>query len=241
MNPFIPSEIAHASTETGALEKTIKEKPRSFAELDKSFFKSNEIARNPANSEVSERNAGDRPRSFAELDESFFKTTDITHTVEIDNSEKDESRLFAELDKSFFAIPYQCKNEHLAGDLHPVTGVLFERRIVEVWGKLIDVVVPRFDSAFDAQLPVEMHMSSDAKQFKECNNQLKEAVDKDPELRKSFTREQLEQIDNRDTPDGFTWHHDATQGKMQLVDEIIHMKTSHTGGRSMWGGGSENR
>ena len=41
-------------------------------------------------------------------------------------------------------------------------------------------------------------------QFAECNNQLKEAVEKDPELAKKFTPEQLEQIRNGDTPDGYT-------------------------------------
>ena len=30
-------------------------------------------------------------------------------------------------------------------------------------------------------------------------------------------------------------------GLMQLVDEIIHGKTGHTGGRNIWGGGSDLR
>ncbi len=52
---------------------------------------------------------------------------------------------------------------------------------------------------------------------------------------------QLEQIENGDTPDGYTWHHDAEAGKMQLVDTETHQKTGHTGGRSIWGGGTESR
>lgn len=44
-----------------------------------------------------------------------------------------------------------------------------------------------------------------------------------------------------DTPDGYTWHHDAEAGKMQLVDTETHQKTGHTGGRSIWGGGTESR
>ena len=65
--------------------------------------------------------------------------------------------------------------------------------------------------------------------------------DSDPELEKQFDEEQLEQIENGDTPDGYTWHHNEETGRMQLVDSEIHAKTGHTGGRSIWGGGSENR
>ncbi|NIZ47782.1 hypothetical protein HCT46_07630, partial [Spirochaetales bacterium BR208] len=33
----------------------------------------------------------------------------------------------------------------------------------------------------------------------------------------------------------------APLGKMQLVDRIIHDATPHTGGRWIWGGGTNNR
>ena len=51
----------------------------------------------------------------------------------------------------------------------------------------------------------------------------------------------MELILDGETPDGYTWHHDAEVGKMQLVESDIHMKTGHTGGRTVWGGGNENR
>ena len=54
-------------------------------------------------------------------------------------------------------------------------------------------------------------------------------------------KEQMEQILDGETPDGYTWHHDAEVGKIQLVESDIHMKTGHTGGRTVWGGGNENR
>ena len=118
---------------------------------------------------------------------------------------------------------------------------LFERRLVQVGDKLYEVVVPKFDSVFDAQLPVDKLKESDPKQFKECNEQLKEAISNNQELRGHFDDEQIEQIENGDTPDGYTWHHDAEVGKMQLVDTEIHQKTGHTGGRCIWGGGNDNR
>ena len=134
------------------------------------------------------------------------------------------------------------RNESLEGDVHPITGVPFERRVIEVEpGHTIEGVFPKFESQFDAQLPKEMYEATDNKQFEECNKQLKEAVQNDPELRKKFTPEQLEQIENGDTPDGYTWHHDATPGKIQLVDTETHTATGHTGGRNVWGGGTEAR
>lgn len=134
------------------------------------------------------------------------------------------------------------RNESLEGDRHPITGVPFERKTVEDSdGNEVTGVFPEFDSDFDAQLPEDLYEASDKEQFAECNRQLKEAVEKDPELVKKFTPEQLEQIKNGDTPDGYTWHHNEEKGKMQLVDSDIHAKTGHTGGKTIWGGGNENR
>ena len=93
----------------------------------------------------------------------------------------------------------------------------------------------------DTQLSENLYKASDCNQFSECNKQLKEAIESDVELAKLFDEEQLEQINDDYTPDGYTWHHNEEIGKMQLVDSEIHVKTGHTGGRSIWGGGSENR
>jgi hypothetical protein len=133
-------------------------------------------------------------------------------------------------------------NKNLEGKQHPETGVPFVKKTVkDADGNDIEVVVPVFDSSLDAQLPENLYQASDAKQFAECNKQLKEAIEKDPELAKKFTPEQLEQIKNGDTPDGYTWHHTEEAGKIQLVDSEIHEKTHHTGGRAIWGGGEKCR
>lgn len=135
-----------------------------------------------------------------------------------------------------------CRNESLAGREHPVTGVPYVEKVVEnADGEKIKVVVPEFDSTFNAQLPENLYQATDSKQFSECNAQLKKAIKKDPQLKDKFTSEQLEQIENNDTPDGYTWHHHEEKGKMELVDSSIHNKTGHTGGKAIWGGGSENR
>ena len=134
-----------------------------------------------------------------------------------------------------------CRNEEFAGKEHPETGVPFVAKKVIIDGIEKEVVTPVFESAFDSQLPEDKLTASDAVQNNECNQQLKEAVENNPELRAKFNNEQLEQINNGDTPDGYTWHHDADIGKMQLVDAEIHRATGHTGGRYIWGGGSDNR
>ena len=57
-----------------------------------------------------------------------------------------------------------------------------------------------------------------------------------------FTPRQLEQIRNGEPRiSGKTWHHNEVPGKMQLVDSDEHDICRHTGGRSIWGGGSEYR
>ena len=134
-----------------------------------------------------------------------------------------------------------CINKDLAEKNRPETDVPFEERTVTLGGKESKVVVPKFESNFDAQLTDDLIKSTDANQFTECNAQLRDAIKKDPQLKNKFTVEQLEDIELGDIPDGFTWHHNEEVGKMQLVDTVTHNKTGHTGGRNIWGGGSDAR
>lgn len=134
------------------------------------------------------------------------------------------------------------RNEGLEGHNHPETGVPYERKVVKTdTGEEVEGVFPQFESKIDIQLPEELEQASDNKQFAECNRQLKEKCDKDPEFCKQFTDDQLDDINYGQTPEGYTWHHSEEKGKMQLVKYDTHMKTGHTGGRSIWGGGTENR
>lgn len=142
-------------------------------------------------------------------------------------------------------IKYPCRNESLAGKENPITGVKYEKRIEIIEGYRVEVVMPTFKSEFDAQLSDEICLAKDKEQFKECNKQLYEAIQKDPELMKKFTPEQIEQIEDGirigGAPDGYTWHHDAEKGKMQLIDSDMHGDLRHTGGRTLWGGGNDYR
>lgn len=144
---------------------------------------------------------------------------------------------------SQFISGMTTRNEDLEGTDHPVTGIPFVKTKIETTnGETEEGVFPVFESEFDAQLPAELYESTDNEQFKECNSQLKEWVDKNhSEAREKFSDEQLEDIAEGNTPEGYTWHHNEVKGKMELVDTEKHAKTAHTGGKSIWGGGNENR
>ncbi len=140
----------------------------------------------------------------------------------------------------------ETRNHGLENDVHPITGVPFVKKILEMPnGEWIEGVFPEFSLDFDAKLPEDMYLESDETQFKECSRQLFEAIEADPKLKEKFTAEQIEQIkdgvNDGTPPDGYVWNHDAEAGKMQLVNSDIHAKTGHTGGRFLWGGGSANR
>lgn len=137
---------------------------------------------------------------------------------------------------------FSCRNTDLAGLPHPETGVTFrERYIVQPSGRIVEGVFPKFESGFDAKIPEKMYEASNKEQFKIANSQLLESIEKNGEMAKKFSAEQIEQI--RDgvidgtAPDGFVWHHSEDEGVLQLVDRAVHEATGHTGGRTIWGGG----
>lgn len=173
---------------------------------------------------------------------SFEKQYNTSNDIQLDNKDKNEYNIeCSNLSEKNDIESLKCRNENLEGQVHPETGVPFERCLVEVDGNPCEVVIPRFESTYDARLPEDMYGVTDYRQFKECDQQLKKEVESNVTLKEQFDDEQLEQIENGDTPSGYTWHHDAETGKMQLVDTEIHQKTAHTGGRSIWGGGTESR
>jgi RHS repeat-associated protein len=119
------------------------------------------------------------------------------------------------------------RNEHLANSFHPVTNVPFNSH-----------GFPVFDAKFEMTLDKSILKSGDTVQFKTATKALAQAIEKNPSLGKQFTAKQLEQIKNGVAKiEGYTWHHNENVGEMQLVDQVIHSKTGHTGGKNIWGGG----
>lgn len=129
-----------------------------------------------------------------------------------------------------------CRNSGMEGTRHPVTGVAFERRTVSINGVRIEGVFPKFQSITGLRLPERLYRATEADQFRYLNQQLREAIDKDPQLRAKFTEQQIKMIESGRNPAGFTWHHNETRGVMQLVETAEHAATGHTGGDSIWCG-----
>jgi hypothetical protein len=115
------------------------------------------------------------------------------------------------------------------------------RFVVANDGTIMKGNFPVFDSKCNVNLPKDMLQASDKSQFKYCSEKLRDTVNKNDKLKSIFNSDQLAQIENGETPDGYTWHHNERTGLMQLVDSATHSATPHTGGRAIWGGGSEKR
>lgn len=136
----------------------------------------------------------------------------------------------------------ETRNDDLAGEHHPVTGVEFESKVITLpSGEVIEGVFPEFNSEYTISLPESMYLESDDTHFSYANEQLAEAINQNPAIGNEFNDSQRAQIFANETPDGYTWHHSEVPGKLELVDEEIHADTGHDGGRELWGGGSENR
>lgn len=164
--------------------------------------------------------------------ESFFDSKDIPGFHDLDPNDFGES-----IHNESTAV--NTLNSGLEGKNHPETGVPFERDTIEKPdGTVVEGVFPVFEPTAEVQLePNEDggYEGTRREHEQQANEKLKNDVSNNPELRNKFTPEQLEQIENGDTPDGYTWHHHQEPGKMQLVDEKIHATTGHTGGHSIWG------
>lgn len=134
-------------------------------------------------------------------------------------------------------------NDHYEGDVHPETSVPFERTEIQYAGETISGVYPVFESDFSAQLAPSDYELSDSAHEKMANAQLYDAIQHDAALQLSLglSDDEVSALLHNETPAGYTWHHHEQPGHLQLVDAQTHNDTAHTGGRFIWGGGSEAR
>ncbi|WP_342433397.1 HNH endonuclease [Neobacillus sp. FSL H8-0543] len=136
------------------------------------------------------------------------------------------------------------RNVDLSGYDHPVTGVAFVENTVELPnGDLLEGTFPVFDSEFSVVLAEDLYLESDSVQFNVANETLYQAIQESGGLARELglSQDDVQALLNSRTPEGFTWHHHEQPGVLQLVDEETHDQTGHTGGRSIWGGGSDYR
>ncbi len=141
-------------------------------------------------------------------------------------------------------LPIDTQNSHLEGTVHEVTGIEFDRHVYSTESNgVYSGVFPRFDTAFEATLPEDTYGMSDETHIRIANLQLYEAILENPSLANElgFNAQDIEKLNTSVTPTGYDWHHHEEPGRMQLVDEQQHSLTGHTGGRSIWGGGTGAR
>ncbi len=191
--------------------------------------------------EVDNRFPHDRPQRVD-------KPAEAVNSSNLTNSQKNElsQKGFSEgmFDKTTFKdglYRINTSNSKYAEGKHPDTNIPYKTKIIEVLGNKFEGVFPVFESKFDAKLPESKIIAKDKTQFEECNKQLKDAIQRNPELKKQFTNRQIEQIEQGKTPSGYVWNHHEIRGRMQLVDFKTHEATPHTGGKAIWGGGSKAR
>lgn len=173
-----------------------------------------------------------------------FGMSEISKISKINSSEIPTSKAFENYGKTDVGYrDLHTINEEFEGKTHPETGVKFVRKRFTNEGEKQEGVFPQFEGKFETRLPRDMYKASDEVQFKYCTDALARQIEANPILATNFTPRQLEQIKNGEPRiSGLTWHHkEWPAGSMQLVDAEIHSKTGHTGGRSIWGGGSECR
>ncbi|MCR2802294.1 HNH endonuclease [Paenibacillus soyae] len=133
-------------------------------------------------------------------------------------------------------------NSDLVGTEHPETGVPYETKTIQLTdGQWVEGVFPDFNEVYAYELPESMYLQTDDVQFSYLNDQLANDIANDPALAATFTADQMEDIHNGDTPEGYVWHHTEEPGRMELVEVEEHAHSAHTGGRELWGGGSEYR
>ncbi|PLV35357.1 T7SS effector LXG polymorphic toxin [Bacillus subtilis] len=167
---------------------------------------------------------------------------DVGNTINVKNTPLLKRLVQSKDDLFTKAAPYTYRDEygnlktvnlkmgHLKNEKHPKTGVPYDKD-----------GFPIFKAKFDTKIDSNLYKESDYLQFKDATLKLKEEIETDPLLRNQFNDLQIEMIKAGETPDGYTWHHHQEPGRMQLVDQKVHRKTGHTGGRHLWGGGSKNR
>lgn len=134
-----------------------------------------------------------------------------------------------------------CRNGGLAGEYHPETNVPFQEKMIQTSEGTFIGVFPEFPVVYEMELDESLYQESDAKQFKAATQSLSEAINSNPDLKAKFDERQSEQINHGKVPEGYVWHHNEEPGVFQLVDRALHESTGHTGGRAIWGGGSESR
>lgn len=122
--------------------------------------------------------------------------------------------------------PNNLKNVKLAGQRHPVTGIIFDQRGYPIFDNIARYDTQLINKGFNNLTYNE--------QMQLASKDLWGAIQRGEVNSSQFTSSQLKQIKNGNSKvEGYTWHHHQDQGRMQLVPTWEHSKTGHIGGDAM--------
>lgn len=130
-------------------------------------------------------------------------------------------------------------------------GVLFSERIITLQsGVKVKGVFAKFPSIFKINLPKQNYLDTDVKQMNYAFLKFQRKLALDPTLQKMFPKDVVEEILSRKLKrvnepiygiKGYIWHHSEQMGVLELVPTELHNSVKHTGGKAIWGGGSQLR
>lgn len=98
---------------------------------------------------------------------------------------------------------------------------------------------PKFKSFYDIKLRRKDYKESREAHFYYANKKLYKKAQKNKRLSRMFTRNEMNDFKNGETPDKYTWHHHQNNGRLQLVSRKIHSEVNHIGGYKIWGGDAD--
>jgi filamentous hemagglutinin len=122
--------------------------------------------------------------------------------------------------------PLNKPNVKLAGQRHPVTGVVFDNKGYPIFDDI---------AGYDTRINInDFRSASYTQQMQMASQDLAQAIRNGQVSSNQFTPQQLNQLNSGLSKiDGYTWHHHQDTGRMQLVPEFEHSKTGHVGWESM--------
>lgn len=113
----------------------------------------------------------------------------------------------------------------MADKRHPKTKVKFDSK-----------GFPKFKSYYTVKLRRKDFRKTREQHFYIANKELYKKILSSSRIRDKFTKQEIRELSQGETPNKYTWHHHQDAGVLELVEYDIHSKTSHVGGYSIWGG-----
>lgn len=142
---------------------------------------------------------------------------------------KKENKLKLKFIRTFSKVKYWPRLKlglaGMANKTHPKTKVRFDSK-----------GFPKFKSYYTVKLQKRYYRKTREQHFYIANKIIYKNILSSSRLRAKFSKKEIKEFSQGETPSKYTWHHHQDAGVLQLVEYEVHSKTSHIGGYSIWGG-----